>query len=72
MFVHDELLTSWISNALIKLKKNTELKNALENCKLLKIVELSPSNVLLKIELENNDEIKISQITKKIYFSSKL
>ena len=36
---------------------------------MLKIVELSPSNVLLKIELENNDEINISQITKKKYTS---
>ena len=26
--------------------------------------DLSPSNVLLKIELENNDEINFSQITK--------
>ena len=33
------------------------------NCS--KIFELSPSNVLLKIELENNDEIIISQITQK-------
>ena len=29
-----------------------------------KNVELSPSNVLLKIEPENNDEINTSQITK--------
>ena len=34
------------------------------------MVDLSPSNVLLKIELENNDEINFYQITKK-YFSSK-
>ena len=38
-------------------KKITELKNTLQNCKL-------PKNLLLKIELENNDEINASQITK--------
>ena len=46
-------------------KKITELKNTLQNCILLKkIVELSPSNVLLRIDLENNNEINSSQITK--------
>ena len=50
----------------IEKKKITELKNTLQTCKLLKkIVRLSPSNVLLKIELGNNDEINTSQITKK-------
>ena len=33
------------------------------NCQ--KIVELSPSSVLLKVEPKNNDEIIISQITQK-------
>ena len=39
----------------------------MQNCKFfIKIVELSFSNVLLKIGLESNDEINTSQVTKKI------
>ena len=49
----------------IEKKKITELKIhcKIVNC-LKKIIELSPSNVSLKIELGNNDEINTSQIKK--------
>ena len=55
-----------MSNALIELdKKITDQKNTLQNCKLfVKTVEVSPLNVLLKMELEENNEINTSQMTK--------